>query len=205
MNICFGRNWLAASSRAISNHSGKTILAIHVHGGKPNQYRKRPHRSLMAMVPMAFAAATLSTSAASGAPLTSPLSFFEGRTESVSMVKVIAKKPFQSRSIGRGEIGPDGTLHLVQRVEEDGQPPFDRRWRIRQVGPGRFSGTMSEAKGLVAIEEVGGRYRFRFKMKGMSVEQWLTPLPGGRSARSAITIRKLGLTVGHCTGTIRKL
>lgn len=144
--------------------------------------------------------------AARAEPLTDPLRFFEGRTESVSTVKVITKKAFLSRSLGRGEIKPDGTLLLVQRVEDDGQPPFDRRWRIRQVGPGRFTGTMSEAKGPVTVEEIGGRFRFRFKMKGnVSVEQWLTPMPDGRSARSKVTIRKLGITVGHSEGTIHKL
>ncbi len=148
----------------------------------------------------------MSTGAANAVPLTDPLRFFEGRTESVSMVKVVAKKPFKSRSIGRGEIKPDGTLHLVQRVEEAEKSPFDRRWRIRQVAPGRFSGTMSEAKGPVTVEAVGGRYRFRFKMKGnVSVEQWLTPMPDGKSARSKVTIRKLGMTVGHSEGTVRKL
>lgn len=157
-------------------------------------------------MPIAVAAAAMSIGAANAAPLGDPLRFFEGRTESVSTVKVIAKKPFLSRSIGRGEIRSDGTLHLVQRVEEDGRPPFDRRWRIGQVAPGRFSGTMSEAKGPVTIEEIEGRYRFRFKMKGsVSVEQWLTPTPDGKSARSQITIRKLGITVGHSDGTVRKL
>ncbi len=148
----------------------------------------------------------MSIGTANAAAIDDPLRFFEGRTESVSMVKVFAKKPFQSRSIGRGEIGSDGTLFLVQRVEEDGKTPFDRRWRIRQAGPGRFSGTMSEAKGPVTIEEVGGRYHFQFKMKGnVSVEQWLAPLPDGKSARSKITFRKFGLTVGHSEGVVRKL
>ncbi len=157
-------------------------------------------------MPIAVAAATLSIGSAKAAPLTDPLRFFEGRTESVSTVKIIAKKAFESRSIGRGEIKSDGTLVLVQRVEEDGKPPFDRRWHIRQVGPGRFSGTMSEAKGPVTVEEVEGRYRFAFKMKGsVSVEQWLTPLPGGKSARSKVTLRKFGVTVGHSMGTVRRL
>jgi hypothetical protein len=97
-------------------------------------------------------------------------------------------------------------LNLVQRVHEDGRPPFDRRWRMKQVGPGRFTGTMSEATGPVIVEEVGGSYRFRFKMKGnLSIEQWLTPLPGGRSAHSKISIRKFGVTVGRSDGSIRKL
>lgn len=167
---------------------------------------QRHHCPLLTVVPIALALATLSTSAATAGRLTDPLRFFEGRTESVSTVKVIAKKPFLSRSIGRGEIGPDGSLHLVQRVEEEGKPPFDRRWRIHRVAPGRFSGTMSEAKGPVTVEEVGGRYRFRFKMGGsVSVEQLLTPMPDGKSARSKTIIRKLGITVGHSEGMVRRL
>ena len=122
------------------------------------------------------------------------------------MVKVVMKKPFHTRSIGRGAIKPDGSLYLVQRVEEDGRPPRDRRWQIRQVARGRFAGTMSEASGPVTIEEIGGRYRFRFKMKGgLSVEQWMTPLPGGRSARNKMTVRKLGVTVARSDGVIRKI
>ncbi|HEU0311121.1 MAG TPA: hypothetical protein VFR36_07890 [Sphingomicrobium sp.] len=134
------------------------------------------------------------------------LRFFEGRTESIATIKLIMKKPYQSRSIGRGDIQPDGSLLLVQRVEDEGKPPHDRRWHIREIEPGRFTGTMSEAKGPVTIDEVGGRYRFRFKMKGnVSVEQWVTPMPGGRAATTTVTIRKMGITVGQSEGTIRKL
>ena len=65
---------------------------------------------------------------------------------------------------------------------------------------------MSEARGPVTAQEVNGRYRFRFKMKGnIAIEQWLTPLPGGRSAASRVTIRKFGMTVGRSDGTIRKI
>lgn len=155
---------------------------------------------------MGLLGASMSANAAGAGRMTDPLRFFEGRTESISTVKVITKKPYQSRTLGRGEIKSDGTLRLVQRVEEEGRESFDRRWQIRQVAPGRFSGTMSEAKGPVTVQEIGGRYRFRFKMKGnLSIEQWLTPYPGGRKAGTKMTIRKLGMTVGHFEGTVRKL
>jgi hypothetical protein len=162
--------------------------------------------SYLAAVPVAFLAiAALSPSTGAERKLDA-LRFFEGRTESIATIKLVMKRPYKSRSIGRGEIKSDGSLHLVQRVEEDGKPPHDRRWHIREVGPGRFSGTMSEAKGPVTIDEVDGKYRFRFKMKGnVSVEQWVIPQPGGRSATSKVTIRKMGITVGQSDGTIKKL
>jgi hypothetical protein len=41
--------------------------------------------------------------------------------------------------------------------------------------------------------ELRGGYRFTFGMKGhLAVEQWLIPLPGGTTARTSLTVRKLG-------------
>jgi hypothetical protein len=134
-----------------------------------------------------------------------PLRFFDGRTESVSTVKVIFRKPYRTRALGTGHI-ENGRLELVQRVERDGHPTKIRRWSIHQAGPGHYTGTMTEAVGPVDIQEVDGRYRFRFKMNGhLSVEQWLTPQPGWRSAANNVTIRRLGITVGSSEGTIRKI
>lgn len=155
---------------------------------------------------LALAAPILIAAApAAAATQVNPLSFFEGRTESASTIKVMFKKPYRGFSAGRGRIEPDGSLTLVQQVRDDGEAPHERRWRVRQVGPGRFAGTMSDASGPVTIEQVGNRYRFRFKMKGkLNVEQWLTPLPGGASAISSMKVRRLGLVVANIEGMIRK-
>ena len=163
-------------------------------------------RLSFALVPLALASMALSSGAGGAGQADNPMTFFEGRTESISTIKVVMKKPMQSRSIGRGQILPDGSLSLVQRVEEGDRKPFERRWKIRQVGPGRFTGTMTEAKGPVTIDEIGDRYRFRFTMKGnLAVEQWLTPLPGGKSASTRVTIKKFGMAVAKAEGTIRKI
>ena len=136
--------------------------------------------------------------------LEDPIRFFEGRTEGVSTVKIIAKKAYRSKTVGNGKI-TGGVLELTQSVEDEGKPAHSRKWKIREVSPGRWSGTMSEARGPVTIETVGARYRLRFKMDGhISVEEWLTPDPGGRSATNKMTIRKFGFVVGSSTGTIRK-
>lgn len=159
------------------------------------------NRLYLAVLPLA-----LLSSAAYAERLTDPLRFWEGKTETVSTIKVIMKKAFKTRSLGVGKIKPDGSLELVQRVEDEGKPPRERRWHIRKEGPKRYVGTMNEATGPVIIEEVGDRYRFRFKMKGnLSVEQWITPNPGGKSGRNKLTIKKLGMTVASSEGTIRKL
>lgn len=156
-----------------------------------------------------FTAIAIAVSLAAGparAERVDALEFFEGRTESIGTVRIAMKKPFRSRAIGKGEIREDGTLVLVQRVEDEGEQPRVRRWLMRATGPGRYAGTMTDAKGPVTVEEVDGRYRFRFRMDGsVAIEQWLTPLPDGRSARSVVTIRKYGVRVGGSDAIIRKL
>lgn len=154
-----------------------------------------------------LSAAALSVPArAPAAPLSDPLRFFEGKTESVGVMKMIMKRPYRVRSIGQGKIVGDGSLVLVQQVRDEGEPPKERVWRIRQVGPGKFSGSMNEASGPVIIEQVGDRYRFRFKLRGnLSVEQWITPNNGGKSGASKLIIRKYGVKVASSDGTIRKL
>lgn len=157
-----------------------------------------------------LASAVAATAASAGSlPATDqgrPLRFFEGRTEMISVVKVVTKKPYRSRTIGQGRILPDGSLALAQTVEEEGKPVRQRYWKIRQVGKDRFAGTMSEAVGPVRIETIKGQYRFKFKMKGnLSVEQWLRPAPDGRWAKSSMIVRKFGVAVASSNGTVRKL
>lgn len=135
-----------------------------------------------------------------------PMGFFEGETESISTVKVVMKRPFQSRSLGQGRLLPDRSLDLVQRVEDEGKPAYERRWKIRQVAPGRYAGTMSEAVGPVTIEDTPKGYRFQFRMKdGLAVEQWLVPLSSGHSAKTRTIVRKFGIPVARSEGTIRKV
>jgi hypothetical protein len=166
----------------------------------------KPLTGLTFLASTALLAAVAPEASARGGARTEPLSFFEGRTEMVSTVKVVAKKPYRSRTLGRGQILPDGSLALVQQVQEDGKPAMERRWRIRRVADGRFAGTMSDAAGPVAVQEVNGKYQFRFKVKGgLDVDQWLTPQAGGRIAHSRSTVKKFGIRVATSEGTIRKL
>ena len=153
-----------------------------------------------------LALAMLMVSAPAAADIADPLRFFEGRTENVGTAKVMFHKPFRTHSTGRGRIERDGSLTLVQRVEDEGKAPRERRWKVRQTGPGRYLGTMTDALGPVAIERVGSAYRFRFKMKGnLRVEQWLKPLADENSARSTTRVKKLGMTVATSDAVIRKL
>jgi len=154
---------------------------------------------------LVFACVLLAGTPALAAPLTDPLRFFEGHTETDGVVNVIMKKPRHVRNVGRGTISADGSLSLVQQVREEGKAPKERVWHIRKVGPNKFAGTMSDAVGPVTIEQVGDRYRFRFKLAGgLSAEQWVTPNAEGSAGRSVLTVRKLGITVARSVSTIRR-
>jgi hypothetical protein len=134
------------------------------------------------------------------------LQFFAGKTEMVSTVKVMMKKPYQSRTLGTGRILDDGSLALAQKVFDEGRAGQVRNWKIRKVAAARYAGTMTDAVGPVIVDEIDGRYRFKFKMKGnLSIEQWMTPLPDGTSARSTMTARKFGMKVATSHGIIRKV
>lgn len=161
----------------------------------------RPLVAFAFLISLALSPATSSVDQAN-----EPLRFFEGRTEMTSLVKVVMKKPYRSRTLGRGHISSDGTLSLVQQVMEDGKPTQQRQWRMRRVGPGKFSGTMSQAVGPVTVESSRGKFLFKFSMKGnLAVEQWIMPLPGGNAAKSKTTVRKFGMRVASSEGMIRKL
>ena len=152
------------------------------------------------------AAASLLSASATAEPPANPMQFFEGRTVGSGTVRILLEKPYRTRSVGEGRFASDGSLLFIQRVVDDGRPPRQRRWKIRQTGPRSFAGTMSEAIGPVTIDELAGRYRFRFRMKGnLSVEQWLVPLAGGATARNSLTIRKFGVKVGSGEGMLSKL
>ena len=152
------------------------------------------------------AAATWLLAAPAAAGSASPMQFFEGRTEGTGTIRILLGKAFVTRSVGHGRFERDGTMVFVQRVVDQGRPARERRWKIRQTGPRHFTGTMSEAIGPVTIEEIAGRFRFRFRMKGnLSVEQWLIPLAGGTAARNTLTIRKFGVKVATSEGMLRKV
>ena len=135
-----------------------------------------------------------------------PIAFFTGRTEGEGALSVaMQQRPVTVRVRGNGRVDPDGTLVLDQRVREGSKPVKERQWRIRQVAPGQYAGTLSDADGPVSGELVGERLHLRFKMKGgLTADQWLALDPGGISVRNVMTVRKMGVRVATLDETIRR-
>lgn len=132
--------------------------------------------------------------------------FFAGRTEGQGLLRVIMSGSRAIRVSSRGRLQPDGQIMLDQLIHEQDRPPRTRSWRLREVAPGRYAGTLSDAAGPVTGTAAGNRLHLSFPLRGgLLVDQWLTLAPDGRSARNILRVRKFGLTVGALDETIRRL
>ena len=125
-----------------------------------------------------------------------PVAFFTGVTQGRGELKELMGKPKKTSTHSVGRVDKDGWLVLDQKVMVEGDPVRQRRWRLKQTSPGKYSGTLSDAKGPVEAEVRGQTVRIRYVMKGnIKVEQELTPLPGGRAVINRGTFRKFGMKV----------
>ena len=156
---------------------------------------------------LAAALAALPVAAAAPAPAGrafDPVAFFTGRTTGQGFLKKAFSARQATRVTGSGRV-EGGALLLDQTVAIAGEPTRQRHWRLRQAAPGRWSGSISDAKGPVAASAAGMVLTIRYTSdEGMGVAQTVTLAPDGRSARNRMKIRKFGLTVATIDETIRR-
>ncbi len=137
----------------------------------------------------------------------SPLErFFAGRTEGTGTVRIIMSGTSQVRTLGQGRILADGTLVLDHVVHQQGEPERRRTWRMRRTAPGRYSGTISDARGPVTGESSGNRLHITYRTReGHAVDQWITFHPDGRTATNQMTFRRMGIRLATLQETIRRV
>lgn len=138
-------------------------------------------------------------------PAFNPQRFFVGATQGEGTLKVVLTPPRHTHVTGSGRLLYDRTLILTQVVAIETKPTREREWRLRELTPGHYEGTLSDASGPVTGDIVDGRLHLQYPMKGGVVaNQWLTLEPGGRSAQNHMTITKLGMPVATIDETIRR-
>jgi hypothetical protein len=145
-------------------------------------------------------------SAASSEPTSfNPVEFFRGRTHGEGTLKIIFQSPEKMSVDSEGSAEKDGSLLLKQIIHEPGKPPRTRYWRMRQTGPRRFDGTLTDAAGPVRVDVEGNKVRIRYEAKNhLNFDQWLTPA-GPRQVNNAMKVKRFGITVAHYDEVIRKL
>lgn len=134
-----------------------------------------------------------------------PVAFFTGRSEGAGMLHspFFRSRWINVQSLGRPMAG--GGLLLTQRIEEQGKRPRTRVWTMRPVGPGRYTGTLTEAVGPVSLTVQGPRADIRYRMKdGLRVRQHLALQRDGRTLLNRLEVRKWGIRVVRVEETIRK-
>ncbi len=156
-----------------------------------------------ALAPLSFAATP--ARAAEPAATDDPVRFFTGTTEGAGKLKKLMSTAHGTRVHGRGFVRGDGALVLDQTVEEEGEPVKTRHWLLREVAPGRYSGTISDARGPVTVAIAGNRMTIRYTMTtGFAVAQEVVVAPDGQSAHNMMKVKRFGITVATVDETMRR-
>ena len=158
------------------------------------------------LLPLAACVHAPPPQAAAPAPRFSAQAFFAGTTHGDGRLKVALSAAKTTIVEGHGRVEADGTLVLDQTVTGAAAKPEQRQWRIREVAPGRYAGTLSDASGPVSGEASGNRLHLHFHMKGgLVADQWLDLSADGQVAANHMVVAKFGLPVAVLDETIRRV
>ena len=139
-------------------------------------------------------------------PAFDAVAFFEGRTEGLGTLTVRTRAPEIVRVESVGTPRPDGGLRLHQTIRRGGDPATERTWELVPVGPGRYTGTLTDADGPVEAWTEGDRLYIRYGMGGgLSMRQELTLQPRGDLALNLATVRFLGVPIARLSEQIRRV
>jgi hypothetical protein len=163
--------------------------------------------SNLAFSRLAAAAALLAAPpAAADPPKLDMTAFFTGRTHAENIIKEVLHSPHKLIVDSIGGRNKEGEFVLIDTVREEDKPVRTRTWVMHPVGPDHFSGVLSDAVGPVEVAVRGDSALISYVMKDghLKVTQQLQLERDGRSLANHVVAKKLGLTVAHVDGTIRK-
>jgi hypothetical protein len=146
------------------------------------------------------------SAAADPTPKLDMLAFFTGKTHAENVMKIVLKKPARLVVDSIGGKGDRGDFVLIDTVKEEGKPERTRKWVMKQVSPGRFTGSLSDATGPVDVTVDGDEALILYTMKGgLKVRQEMKLLPDGKTLSNEVVVKKFGLKFASVEGRIRKL
>ena len=144
-------------------------------------------------------------SAQAPAPVFDPVAFFSGHTEGRGSLVVAMRHRKPTLVEGHGIVTPDGNIDLDQDVRQGDGKRTHRTWHLRRIAPGRYAGTLSDARGPVTGVVQGNCFHLRFTMKGgLRAQQWLYLQPGGQTAHNWMIVTKFGMPVARLDETIMR-
>ena len=156
-------------------------------------------------VGVAIALLVAGTAAAAPAPKLDMLGFFTGKTHAENVMRIALKRPSKLVVDSFGGKGDRGDFVLIDTVREEGKPVRTRKWVMKLVGPGHYTGALSDAVGPVDVRVEGSTATIRYTMKGgLHVTQQLE-MQDARTLSNRVNVRKFGLKFASVEGTIRKV
>jgi len=142
------------------------------------------------------------------APRFDPFVFFAGESRGEGVLNKALSDPVPVRVESRGRIvveprheaswdAPDTRVLVLDQVVREGEkPPRQRQWRLTEVAPGHYQGTLTDAIGPVTGRATGNRLVLEYRMEGsFQVRQELTLSADGSRAANILTVSQLGVTV----------
>ena len=181
-------------------------------GASMTDWRRGAGAALLAPLALMLAACVsapqaLAPFAQADAPRFDPFTFFAGASRGEGVLDKVRSDPVpvQVTSLGRivtettresaWAAPPRRVLVIDQTIREGEKPARTRQWRLVEVAPGRFEGTLSDAISPVTGTAEGNRLVIEFTIKGsFKVRQELTLSPDGQRAHNVTRISQLGVT-----------
>ena len=139
-------------------------------------------------------------------PAFDPTRFFAGRTHGEGTLDVRIGRDRTLQVEGTGVTEADGTFRLDQTVTYGDGAVETRTWRLRRAEGGRYTATLSDAKGTVRAETKGTRFHLRYLLRHPAVymEQWLYLQPDGRTVAKFAQVTVLGVPWARLSETITR-
>ena len=141
-----------------------------------------------------------------GTPKMLPEVFFAGTTSSTGVLENRDGAPTQRFHVtGHGQMLPDGSFRLDQRITFGHGKPKTRTWIMRRVGSHHYTATLTDASGPVKGEAYGNLFHLRYPMKtplGGEMEQWLYLQPDGHTVVNEATVSVFGIVAAHLSERI---
>ena len=149
---------------------------------------------------------SMSSALAAPDPRLDLTAFFTGKTHADNVLKIAFHRPAPLIVDSVGGKGDRGDFVLIDTVHEGAKPVRTRKWVMREVSPGRYTGALSDATGPVDIVVSGNSAVIQYVMKGnLKVRQQMDLLGDGKTLANHVIVKKFGLKFASVEGKIRKL
>ena len=190
----------AEETRSPANAGAQYSPGLHLQKTLGSCLRRR---TAVLLAPLLLTACASVELPAGPAPI-DPIAFFTGETHGTGSLNPIVGKATNVTVASTGTPTASG-LRLVQRITEGAKPERTRIWVIAPAGPGRFTGTLTDAAGPVTMTVAGPRAFVAYATpSGLRIRQQLALQSDGRTILNHLEAFKLGVRVASLDETIRK-